>query len=157
MAHDVEQSIANLCALATIRCSKRIGRLSRLWRARPDNARFWVSCRIRRLRRIRHLSYAVASSSAKRVSASATMASTRSTSLHSQNYWRCEQVLSPHGLHWLTLFGRFFTHHHLPVKQLDRQIYQQSAQWGIGNQLMLASSRINAPSPQVSAAFSHDA
>ncbi len=32
----VEQSIANLCALASHSMQKRIGRLSRLWRARPD-------------------------------------------------------------------------------------------------------------------------
>ncbi len=36
VAHDVEQSIANLCALASHSMQQRIGRLSRLWRARPD-------------------------------------------------------------------------------------------------------------------------
>ncbi|MGC6745527.1 serine dehydratase subunit alpha family protein [Escherichia coli] len=48
VAHDVEQSIANLCALAKpFDAAKRIGRLSRLWRARPDKRRFWGSCRMR--------------------------------------------------------------------------------------------------------------
>ncbi len=56
VAHDVEQSIANLCALASHSMQQTDRQIIEIMASKAEiNARFWVLCRIRRFRRIRQL------------------------------------------------------------------------------------------------------